>query len=591
MNLKVILKYLGVGYPAKRNCISIAVLSLILVSGGVRAQATVAPDAGSLLRDIERNQSQAIPKAIPKPEVKKETKTPQAEAKLLVKGFKFQGNQKISSEDLQAIFYKYINQNLTVSELQNIAAEISLIYSDRGFVAQGQLPKQDVTDGVITIQILEAKFGGSVFDEQQKKALKSVQPELIQKIIGERLIVGEAININDLDRALLIADDLPGVTVQGSLMAGEKDGETLVLLQATDEPSFYGDATVDNHGSRSTGEFKKSANLTMASPFNFGDQLNLSALNTQGTDYGRIAYSAPVGFDGLRLGVNASYMQYKVVTPESQSTQPKGNSQVIGVDTQYPLIRTKSQNLYLQTAYDLKYFKNEAIQNSNHETTSDYRLNVLSIGLSGNQYDGFSGGGLLSGSINFGMGAVDLSGSTASNQTGDESGAKTSGAYTRLRWNVSRQQNLIDDLSLSAALSGQTANKNLDSSEKFYLGGVSGIRAYPNSEGAGSEGQMLNLELRQRLPENFTASAFYDWGRVQQYDNNAKADGSPNSSLNKYNLSGYGFALNWNGPRQLNIKAIWARRIGNNPYPTASGNDQDGSYKRDRYWLSANIPF
>ncbi|MEY4557773.1 MAG: hypothetical protein RLY42_949 [Pseudomonadota bacterium] len=591
MNLKVILKYLGVGYPAKRNCISIAVLSLILVSGGVRAQATVAPDAGSLLRDIERNQSQAIPKAIPKPEVKKETKTPQAEAKLLVKGFKFQGNQKISSEDLQAIFSKYINQNLTVSELQNIAAEISLIYSDRGFVAQGQLPKQDVTDGVITIQILEAKFGGSVFDEQQKKALKSVQPELIQKIIGERLIVGEAININDLDRALLIADDLPGVTVQGSLMAGEKDGETLVLLQATDEPRFYGDATVDNHGSRSTGEFKKSANLTMASPFNFGDQLNLSALNTQGTDYGRLAYSVPVGFDGLRLGVNASHMQYKVVTPESQSTQPKGNSQVIGVDTQYPLIRTKSQNLYLQTAYDLKYFKNEAIQNSNHETTSDYRLNVLSIGLSGNQYDGFSGGGLLSGSINFGMGAVDLSGSTASNQTGDASGAKTSGAYTRLRWNLSRQQNLIDDLSLSAALSGQTANKNLDSSEKFYLGGVSGIRAYPNSEGAGSEGQMLNLELRQRLPENFTASAFYDWGRVQQYDNNAKADGSPNSSLNKYNLSGYGFALNWNGPRQLNIKAIWARRIGNNPYPTASGNDQDGSYKRDRYWLSANIPF
>ncbi len=559
------------------------------MGGNLRAQTS--PDAGSLLRDIEKNQSQVIPKAVPKPDVKKEAKAPQAEAKLLVKGFKFLGNQKISTEELQAIFSKYINQTLTVSELQNIAAEISLIYSDRGFVAQGQLPKQDVTDGVVTIQILEAKFGGSVFDEEQKKLLKSVQPELIQKIIGERLIVGEAININDLDRALLIADDLPGVAVQGSLMAGEKEGQTLVLIRAADEPHFYGDASLDNHGSRSTGAFKKSANLTFVSPSNDGDQLTLSALNTQGTDYGRLAYSFPVGFDGLRLGMNASHMQYKVVTPESQSTRPKGSSQVIGVDTQYPLVRTKSQNLYLQTAYDLKYFKNEAIQTSIHETTSDYRLNVLSIGLSGNQYDGFFGGGLISGSLNFGMGAVDLSGSTASNQTGDASGAKTSGAYTRLRWSVSRQQNLIDDLSLSAALSGQKANKNLDSSEKFYLGGVSGVRAYPNSEGAGSEGQMLNLELRQRLPENFSVSAFYDWGRIEQYDNNAKADGTPNSTLNKYNLSGYGFALNWNGPRQLNVKTIWARRIGNNPYPTASGNDQDGSYKRDRYWLSANIPF
>ena len=43
-----------------------------MMSGGGGAQANVAPDAGSLLRDIERNQSQAIPKAIPKPEVKKE---------------------------------------------------------------------------------------------------------------------------------------------------------------------------------------------------------------------------------------------------------------------------------------------------------------------------------------------------------------------------------------------------------------------------------------------------------------------------------------------------------------------------------------
>jgi hemolysin activation/secretion protein len=589
LNLKVILEYLGVSYPAKKSCLSVAVLSLILMGGNLRAQNS--PDAGSLLRDIEKNQVPLIPKAIPKPEVKKESKAPSAEAKLLVKGFKFQDNQKVSSEDLQAIFSKYINQTLTVSELQNIAAEISLIYSDRGFVAQGQLPKQDVTDGVITIQILEAKFGGSVFDEEQKKLLKSVQPELIQKIIGERLIVGEAININDLDRALLIADDLPGVAVQGSLMAGEKEGETLVLIQAVDESSFYGDASVDNHGSRSTGNFKKNANLTFVSPFNFGDQFNLSVLNTQGTNYGRLAYSVPVGFNGLRLGVNASHMQYKVVTPESQSTQPKGSSDVVGIDAQYPLMRTKSQNLYLQTAYDLKYFKNEAIQTSIHEVTSHYRVNVLSMGLSGNQYDGFLGGGFLSGSLNFGVGAVDLSGSTVANQTGDAAGANTSGAYTRFRWNLSRQQNLIDDLSLSAALSGQKANKNLDSSEKFYLGGISGVRAYPNSEGAGSEGQMLNLELRQRLSENFTASAFYDWGRVQQYDNNAKADGTPNSTLNKYNLSGYGFALNWVGPRQLSLKAIWARRIGNNPYPTASGNDQDGSYKRDRYWLSANIPF
>ncbi len=558
----------------------------MLVSGNTHAQTT--PDAGSLLRDIEKNQIKPIPKAAPKPEVKKDKKVPSVEATILIKGFKFQGNTRVTDEELQSFFSKYLQQKLTVSEIQNIAAEVSLLYSDKGMVAQGQLPRQDVTDGIITILVLEAKFGGSVFDEQQKKSLKSVPPELIQQIIGSRLILGEPISVVDLDRSLLIADDLPGVAVQGSLMAGEKDGETLVLLQAADEARFSGDASLDNQGSRSTGEFKKTANLTMASPFQLGDQMNISALNTQGTDYGRLAYSLPVGYDGLRLGGNFSHMKYKVVTPESQSTQPKGTSDVVGIDTQYPIIRTRSQNLYLNTAYDLKYFKNES---TNSVTNNDYQLNVLSVGLSGNQYDAYLGGGVLSGSVNFGMGSVNLDGSSANHQTGDAESNRTSGGYSRIRWNLSRQQNIINDTSLLLNLSGQRANKNLDSSEKFYLGGSSGVRAYPNSEGAGSEGQMLNLEIRQRLPENIMISAFYDWGRVRQYDNNSKADGSVISGLNSYNLSGYGFAFNWVGPYQTNFKAIWARRIGNNPQPAANGNDQDGTLKRDRFWFSASVPF
>ena len=61
----------------------------MLVSGKSHAQVTpTIPDAGSVLRDIERNQTQPIPKATPKPEVKKEKKVPSVEATILIKGFK-----------------------------------------------------------------------------------------------------------------------------------------------------------------------------------------------------------------------------------------------------------------------------------------------------------------------------------------------------------------------------------------------------------------------------------------------------------------------------------------------------------------------
>jgi hypothetical protein len=39
------------------------------------------------------------------------------------------------------------------------------------------------------------------------------------------------------------------------------------------------------------------------------------------------------------------------------------------------------------------------------------------------------------------------------------------------------------------------------------------------------------------------------------------------------------------------IKATVARRIGNNPNPTTTGNDQDGSMVKNRIWLNAAVPF
>jgi hemolysin activation/secretion protein len=567
--------------PIRLHVIALATIYLFAMGQEACAQINPSiPDAGSLLREIERQQMPTLPKLTPKPEVKKEQEVSKSEVTVLVKEFKFEGNDRVSTEELQAHYKQYLGKTLTLTDIQNIAAEIAIIYGNKGFVAQGQLPKQDVTNGVILIRIVEAKFGGSVFDEEQKKQLTRVRPSVIEGFLNEGQVLGQLIDTTRLDRSVLIADDLPGVNVQSGLIPGERDGETLVLIQAKDKPEFTADVSADNQGSRSTGEFKKSANLGWASPTGQGDQIGLTVLNSRGTDYGRLSYSVPVDSDGLRAGVNASHMRYEVITPESQSTSPKGTSDVMGFDIQYPIIRSAAQNLNLSAAYDLKYFKNEHIESTTYVTQSAYHLNVMSVGLSGNQYDSYYGGGVFSGSINLGVGQVDLEGSP--NQASDAAGARTAGQYSRVRWNMSRQQNVLDDLSMSVTISGQQASKNLDSSEKFYLGGVSGVRAYPNSEGAGSAGQMLNAELNYQLPEKVTASAFYDWGRVNK---------TTIANLDSYNLSGYGLSVSWVGPYQVNLKGIWARRIGQNPYPTTTGNDQDGTLKRDRFWFSASIPF
>ena len=114
------------------------------------------------------------------------------------------------------------------------------------------------------------------------------------------------------------------------------------------------------------------------------------------------------------------------------------------------------------------------------------------------------------------------------------------------------------------------------------------MRAYPADEGSGSEGQLVNLELRARLPQNIILTGFYDWGHVTVNRNN---DFVGAATLNNYSLKGAGLSVGVLTGFGLNLKATWARRIGSNPNPTSTGNDQDGSLVKNRFWLTASLPF
>ena len=89
--------------------------------------------------------------------------------------------------------------------------------------------------------------------------------------------------------------------------------EKQLVLQTTDEPFIYGDIGLDNTGARSTGSNRLTANMNINSPSGRGELVSLNALHTQGSNYGRAALTVPDGYNGLRLGMSASSMRYKVI--------------------------------------------------------------------------------------------------------------------------------------------------------------------------------------------------------------------------------------------------------------------------------------
>jgi len=553
---------------------SLTAFVAVLVSSA--SYAAEPPTAGQILNQIEKTTSlPGLPKVtapkISPAIVESLSKNGQT---ILLKGVRFTGNTKLNSESLLGVIKKFISQQVSIEDLALIADLLTQHYVRSGFLANVTLPEQDITNGVVLFKITEARLGRLVFNADQ--IAKARVPESFMTQLVEQASPKQAlIEMGQIDRSMLLLDDLSSITVGGGLQAGQKEGESDLAINIQTDPFFSGSVNIDNFGSRSTGPNRLILAAAWSSPFSRGGEIVATALKTEGTDYGRGAYSFPVGYSGLTGTIQASALQYDVIT----ETKTSGDSQTIGAEFNYPYLRSYSQNIYLKGGVTQKFFKNKYADGT---VNSDYDLTVAEAEIRGNKYiDGVN----TEYAVTSKLGYVDLQGSP--NYSADQSGDKTHGRFAKLAASIKLKMPVQSKLNLTLYGEGQLANKNLDSSEKMYLGGANGVRAYPESEGSGTEGIRVAADLEYRLADNLVGSVFVDGGRVRQNKTNLSGVTGPNM----YSLKGYGFSATYQGPKQSQMQAIISRRIGNNPNPTSTGNDQSGDLKTTRFWLSVLIPF
>jgi hemolysin activation/secretion protein len=548
--------------------------------------------AGEQLNQIERSQNKKERLRSP-PKIEEEKEPPKLKtqaATFKVSNFSFEGNKLISSNELQVFLKEYLNREITLDELKLAVDSLSVLYKDKGYLATASLPKQDITEGNVKIIIIEAKFGGTQLKLDPNTKYR-IHPEIIQKFIEHSNQKGEVLNLNALDRAVLIADELPGAAVTQSLQSGTKDGETDSLLNINNEPNYVAMVSVDNYGSHATGSARYQANASFLSPLGIGDRVDLGLLHSKGTDYARLSFNRPMGYSGLRMGINASALKYDVIAGAALSLNPEGTAETLQMEGSYPVYRSRAFDLSLASFLERKHFRNKAQE----AVESNYFIDLFNMGSSLNHKNTLFLAGETSASVDLDLGYANYDDSPLTFQTSKIEQA-TQGRFNRLRWGINNTQFFTETISSVLKFNGQLSDSNLDSSQKFYLGGANGVRAYPTSEGSGSEGYLLSAELHKELTANFTVTGFYDYGFARQYiDNTNNATGAENATgKNSFNMKGYGTSLEWTGfvgPYRSTFSAIWSRRIHNNPNPQADGSDSDGSRPGNFYWFKASMSF
>jgi hemolysin activation/secretion protein len=502
-----------------------------------------------------------------------------SEEMVSLKQIRFKGANALGPMALGEVVKPFLDRPLKYEELLEITVTVESFYRKNNFVARVTLMPQDLTDGVLILEVIESilsdvevEKGLEMLPNTQKYALA-----MIEKLQAK----GEPLNTERTDRAIAMVNQIPGVTAEAALRSGKEVGETDLVLNLYQTAKRKVEAMFDNYGSYATGVERATANLTLFNPGDLADMLNLTGVTTRGSEYVRAAYSWAVGNAGWRMGVNLTHMTYEVVKGMTVVVGAKGQALTQGIEMSYPLATKEEHSSKLTLNFDEKEYTNTSAQGVN---ISNYKVNTATAEVSGVARDMTPGGALATYSVQATQGTVNLDGSLS--QLSDT--AHVQGQFAKLKATATVLQPLASDLSVYGSLTAQRANKNLDSSEKISLGGISGVRAYPTGEGAGSDGEIATIELRYNLNESTTISGFYDWGRVSLM-HDANFPGGPKN--NSYMLSGYGMGLTHTTPRGVQYRAIWARRDSENPNPTQTGQDQDGTLDRNRFWLQILIPF
>ena len=554
------------------------ILSIQIANAAPPVVTPAAPDAGALMLQMERGIQSPLPEAKP-PEVhiNQELKSLNGLA-VNVHFFRFQGNTLVGNDTLTEYVKPWAGRDNTFEDLQNAAIAVANAYRDSGWVVRTYLPEQDVSKGVITIQVVEAVLGKIIIEKQGDVRLSD---EKIRNYVLDVQPIGGHIKQSAMDRSLLIFQDLGLASVEGNLARGEADSETDLVLALKPKPLLQWLVTGDNFGSISTGLLRANATVSARSLFRMADLTTVNYIHTEGSDYFRVEESIPIGFAGWQAGIYLADFNFKNIDPTFKALAIQGDSISFGLFGTYPVIRSTERNLFVKFAGDHKMISNQSMG----VDTSNYTVDVASATFVGNQYDGIMGGGVTNVSLSAFGGNVNYDGSA--NQPSDSSGPKVAGFYGKVLGSISRLQQVTTNNTLYVSLSAQYASKNLDSSEQFYLSGPYAVRGYSSAAGC-SDGILMNIELRHAFTEYLTLAGFYDFGQGTVNKDNNFAGGA---IVNNYSLSSAGLSLAVNGFYGFNGSLAWSHRIGDNPLRLASGNDPDGTLQLDKIWLSISHPF
>jgi hemolysin activation/secretion protein len=413
-------------------------------------------------------------------------------------------------------------RTVTLAQVYDIAAELQRRYREDGwFLARVLVPPQRIEGGRLRFEVLEGHISDIELQGDIGPSARLVRAYL-DKVTAER-----PLRLATLERALLLAKDIPGIDVKGILQpADDVVGAARLIVVASRRP-FTGLALVDNIGSSFTGEWELAARVAANAHTALGEEIGFTGLisdpaNNAFADQNNQKVGMING--SVRVGDLGSYVSGLVSYGDSnpggiiEEFAYQSKKLLVSFRLVHPIIRARARNLFADIGFD--YIDSDTDVFEDVPFVED-RLRVLTASLAFDFRDRFRGSSYLGLGLRHGLDAFDATPA----EDPFASRFDADGSFTTMQFTASRLQAITDRWGLYLLTSAQYAFDRVLSDEEFDVGGIDFGRGYNPKELSGDDGIGLTAELQYTKPsqrdwlERWQAFAFYDFGYVRQQAN------------------------------------------------------------------------
>ncbi|MDJ0571583.1 MAG: ShlB/FhaC/HecB family hemolysin secretion/activation protein [Pleurocapsa sp. MO_192.B19] len=440
------------------------------------------------------------------------------------------GNTVFSDNELNLYLKKYQQKNINISQINKITKSLTELYVEHGYISSGAfLPQQDITEGVLEIQIIEGQL-----ENLDVKGLKKLKENYINSLMDS--VLEKPLNIKELNEKLNILKQNSAIkNVKAELLKGTKPGLSVLILEIEEHSAFQANLSANNYRSPSVGEFQGDLSVSYQNLLGVSDRAFGKYSLTEGFDAYSIGYVIPILKNNGRFSFEYRNGDSKIIE-NFEEVGIRAESDSVLFRYRQPIIYQPDQELTLGIAFERQNSETFILDNQPFSFTDgpqEGRSVISVLRLTGDWLNRAPNSVYsVSSQLNFGL---DIFDATVNENLPDGIFFSWQG---QAQWSKTLNQN--KDLLLVTRLATQLTPDSLLPLEQFTLGGVGTVRGYRQNQEIGDNAVVGTIEMNVpvfggvRDSSQLKLIPFFDLGKVWNQDNH-----------DAVYLSSIGMGINW----------------------------------------------